>query len=572
MRYLVLFALCLPVFAQPKGRVFVISLDGLGHQAFTQDPAASELRTLRALAASGVQGPLQAAFPSLTAPGHAALFTGAYGNVNGITANDIPTGLDQRVNGFRAEQLRSEMFWLKAARAGVKVVAANPTQGYPCNEFNSGPGVALFNGYQTAETAPAKLLRGKDVQWLDAAPLGFVPPKKSRRPMRYFEYSSGRVRFTGVVFARGPGYDTVRMTAYSGKRYVDAELHEAETTPPGHGTKARPLARYFSEALPVADITAVHFRLFELGGDGQSFLLMQSQGKEISLCVDGDAQAAKFKEKLIASAGAFVGNGAGNWYRTDALGKRHTDGLAERRLLETFELHARQTMRHTRALDAEFSPRLLIDYLSTADDMQHAWWGLAAGGDAFLDRYRRWGFQIVDWRIGELKQMLRPGDSIVAVSDHGMGAVSKELRVNSLLRELGYRDRVAAQDHFLITEPRNNRALLEEVRGKLALFRDNGAAVFGEWFWPDQAGAKFGIGGLAGGHLYFDLAPGYKAVSDEKKGPITVLAEPHGEHGPLPTRPELLALFVANGPRVKERALPLRSVDVASVLLFILGE
>ncbi len=572
MRYLVLLALCLPMFAQSKGRVFVISLDGLGYQAFTEDPAASELHTLRALAASGVQGPLQAAFPSLTAPGHAALFTGVYGNVNGITANDIPVGLEQRVNGFRAEQLRAEMFWLKAARAGVKVLAVNPTQGYPCNKFNSGPGIALYNGYQTAETAPAKLLRGRDVQWLEAAPLGFVPPKKSRRPMRYFEYVSGRVRFTGVVFARRLNYDTVRITAYGGKRYVDAELHEAETAPPGHGAKARPLARYFSEALPVADITAVHFRLFKMGENGQDFLLLQSQGKEISLCVDGDTQAVKFKEKLIASAGAFAGNGAGNWYRTDELGKRRTDGLAERRLLETLELHARQTMRHTRALDAEFSPRLLVDYLSTADDMLHAWWGLAAAGDSFLERYRRWGFQIVDWRIGELKQMMRPGDSIVVVSDHGMGAVNKELRVNSLLRELGYRDRVAAQDHFLITEPRGNLALLEEVRGKLALFRDNGTSVFGDWLRPNEAGAKFGIGGAAGGDLYFDLAPGYKAVNDETKGAVTALAEPKGEHGPLPTRPEILALFIANGPRVGQHPLPVRSVDVVSVLLFILGE
>lgn len=572
MRYLVLFALCLPMFAQPKGRVFVISLDGLGYQAFTQDPAAAEMKTLHGLASKGVQGPLQAAFPTLTAPGHAALFTGVYGNVNGITANDIPAGFEQRLNGYRAEQLRSEMFWLRAARNGTKVLAMNPTQGYPCNGLNSGQNIALFNGYQTAETTHGKLLHGKDVQWLEMPPIGFVPPGKSGRPMRYFEYTSGRVRFTGVIYARSQHYDTVRMTAYGGKRYVDADLHEAENTPVGRGNKVRILARYFSEALPVADVTAVHFRLFALSEDGREFLLMQSQGKEISLCVDDQQQAAKLKAKLIASAGAFVGNGAGDWYRNDLLGKRYTDGLAERRFLETLELHARQTMRHTRALEAEFSPELLVDYLSTVDEMQHLWAGLAAAGDKFLDRYRRWGFQIVDWRIAGLKQMMREGDSMVVVSDHGMGVVSKELRVNALLRGLGYRDQVVAQDHFLITQPRGNRALLDEVKTKLASFRDNGAPVFGEWFWPDEAAEKYGIGGDAGGDLYFDLLPEYKAVSDEKKGVVTVLPEPKGEHGPLPSRPELMALFVAYGPKVGQHPLPLRSVDVATVLLFILGE
>ena len=572
MRYLVLFALCLPMFAQPKGRVFVISLDGLGYQAFTQDPAAAEMKTLHGLASKGVHGPLQAAFPTLTAPGHAALFTGVYGNVNGITANDIPAGFEQRLNGYRAEQLRSEMFWLRAARNGTKVLAMNPTQGYPCNGLNSGQNIALFNGYQTAETTHGKLLHGKDVQWLEMPPIGFVPPGKSGRPMRYFEYTSGRVRFTGVIYARSQHYDTVRMTAYGGKRYVDADLHEAENTPVGRGNKVRILARYFSEALPVADVTAVHFRLFALSEDGREFLLMQSQGKEISLCVDDQQQAAKLKAKLIASAGAFVGNGAGDWYRNDLLGKRYTDGLAERRFLETLELHARQTMRHTRALEAEFSPELLVDYLSTVDEMQHLWAGLAAAGDKFLDRYRRWGFQIVDWRIAGLTQMMREGDSMVVVSDHGMGVVSKELRVNALLRGLGYRDQVVAQDHFLITQPRGNRALLDEVKTKLASFRDNGAPVFGEWFWPDEAAEKYGIGGDAGGDLYFDLLPEYKAVSDEKKGVVTVLPEPKGEHGPLPSRPELMALFVAYGPKVGQHPLPLRSVDVATVLLFILGE
>ena len=47
------------------------------------------------------------------------------------------------------------------------------------------------------------------------------------------------------------------------------------------------------------------------------------------MCGDGEVQAAKVKQKLIASAGAFGGGGAGNWYRADDLGKRDTDGLAE---------------------------------------------------------------------------------------------------------------------------------------------------------------------------------------------------------------------------------------------------
>ena len=372
MRYAVILALSLPVFAQQKGRVFLLNVDGLG------DPA--KLASL--------------------------------------------SWQELHLNGYTPAQPSAEMFWLKLARAGVKVAAHNQPQSYPCSAQNSGQNIALLNGYQTADVAPASLLRGKDVKWLDAAPVGFVPPRQSRRPMRYFEYTGGRVRFTGVVFAQSRRYDTVRMTAYSGKRYVDAVAREAESTPVGHGDKARPLARYFSEALPVANLTAVHFRLFELSEDGSDFLLLQSRGKEIGLCVDGDLQAARLKEKLLASAGAFVGHGAGTWYATDELGKRRTDGVAERRFLETLELHARQTMRHTRALDAQFSPRLLLDRLSTASEMQQHWPASAQHEDKFLDPYRRWGLQIIDWRIHELQQLMRPEDSLLILTGDKNGTAS----------------------------------------------------------------------------------------------------------------------------------------------------
>ncbi|WP_031495793.1 alkaline phosphatase family protein [Bryobacter aggregatus] len=563
MRLLLLVTLLLPLFAQKQGRVILISLDGMGYQSFTEDPAAAEMTTLREMAETGIYAPMQAAFPSLTAPGHAALFTGVYGNVNGITANDVPVSFEQRKRGFRAEQLLAPMFWIGPAKKGLKVVAHNPTQGYPCNAFNSGQNVVLYNGYQTPEVAPGKLLRAADVKWLDAAPEGFVPPAQSRQPLRYFEYAAGRIRFTGVVFAKSTRYDTIRMTAYGAKRYVDAPWKEAENAPPGHGEKARPLARYFSEALPVGDVTAVHFRLFTLSADGKDFLLIQTAAKEISICADGDHQDDKFKKKLLATAGAFVGNGGGSWYGRGELGQRFTDGLAERRFLETLELHARQTMRHARALMAEYEPRLLVDYLSTTDDMLHQW-----QGNPVTLAYRKWGYQIVDWRIHELQQMLQPEDHFVVASDHGMMAVTRELRVNVLLREMGYADRVAAQDHFLILKKPGNRALLEEVKAKLSAFRDEGKPVFGEWFWPSE---KFGTGGPRGGELYFDLMPGYKAASGTAKRAIEKLDVPKGEHGALPTRPDLQALFIVSGPQVHSRPAMMRSVDVAPFVLRLLG-
>ena len=558
--------------AQPKGRVFLISLDGLGYQAYSEDPAASELKSMKKLAAEGIYAPMQAAFPSQTAPGHASIFTGVYGNINGVTANNVPTGFDQYASGFRAEQLKTETVWVKAARAGVRAVAHNPTQGFPCTTNNVAPNVTLMNGYQTAEVAPQTLLRASNVRWLDAPPEDFAMRPKSRQPARYFSYDSGRIQFVGVVFAKGLRYDSIRMTARSGKRYVDVSLKDAEQEPirlNGGGT--RPLARYFSEALPVANLTAIHFRLFELSADGSQFLLYQSEGKEISVCKDGPTQDARFKQRLIHSAGGFIGNGAGAFYSRGEFGTPNTDGMAERRWLESLELHARQTMRHTRSLLSEYDPRLLVDYLSTPDDMLHAWWGLATQGDRANEAYRRWGYQIIDWRIDQLRQLLKEGDHLLIVSDHGMTSIEHEVRLNRWLKDNGYADRVTTGAYFLRLKDRADKTLLTEVQGKLSALEDNGQKLIPSWYLPAEAAAKFGIGGPSGGDLYFDLSPGYGLAYDAKQPLIVKLPHRVGIHGPLPTRSDLLALFIAYGPELQSRPATMRSVDVAPFVLRLLG-
>ncbi|MFN7545081.1 MAG: alkaline phosphatase family protein [Acidobacteriota bacterium] len=571
LRLLLLKALCFSLLAQQQGRVYLISLDGLGFEAFSEDPAAQELRTMHKLAAEGIYAPMQSAFPSLTAPAHASLFTGVYGDRNGITANQIPLEFDRRVNGFRGEYLRADTFWVKAAASGIRSVAHNPTQGFPCNAHNSGSGVTLINGYQTEELSPQRLLRGEEVEWLPESPARFAPPPASRRPVLYFQYTSGRLQFTGAVFAKGFQYDTIRLSARSGARYVDAPLKSAEMDPPLASHPARPLARYFSQALPIAGIAAVHFRLFELAESGKQFLLYQTEAKPISVCHNGETQNEGFKKRLLQTAGAFIGNGAGRFYEEGRFGPRSTDGIAERRWLETLELHARQTMRHARALLAEFNPRLLIDYLSTADDLLHVWWGSYKQGDRFQEPWRRWGYQIIDWRIHELRQLLGPADHVLIVSDHGMTSARREFRLNTLLRQWGYANRVWAQDSFLRLKDRRDDALLAELRSRLSHLRDGETSVFASWFLPAEARARFGIGGEFGGDLYFDLAPGYYLSSAPKEPVFESYSIPRGVHGPLPTRPDLLALFLAHGPQLQSRPVSMRSVDVAPLILKLLG-
>src|SRR5690606_7220891 len=65
------------------------------------------------------------AFPSVTAPGHASIWTGAYGNVNGVAANSQPIlprpehTLLELESGYSSQTLRAEPIWLAARSEGV---------------------------------------------------------------------------------------------------------------------------------------------------------------------------------------------------------------------------------------------------------------------------------------------------------------------------------------------------------------------------------------------------------------------------------------------------------------------
>jgi hypothetical protein len=566
-------------------RVFLISLDGMGYEALTTDPAASGMRFLRKIQREGIAMPMQAAFPSLTAAGHASLFTGSYGDENGVTANQVAPRprpahrFDERVNGFRAEQLDKENFWLDLGRRGVRTVAHNSTQGFPCNANNSGPGVTVLNGYQTEELAGERLLRGKDVEWLNAAPEEFPAPKKSRKAVLYFRYQAKNHWILGAVFARGRRYDSVRM-AVAGENFVDIAAHRHEDEPFVAAAKPRPLARFYSDALALSASSGAYFRLFELAESGRDFMMHQTAAKEISLCHGGASQDASAKRKLWTKAGAFVGNGATGLYERGELGPVLSDGQAERRLLESLELHARQTMRFTRALEQAYEPRLLVDYLSTPDDMLHMWWGWAAKGERFLDSYRAWGYQIIDWRVSELARLGSPNDHLIVVSDHGMTAMTHELRVNALLKRWGYRDRVVASYYGLFTNTRDwkdgfvdaaaERRLLEELRARLETFEFQGKKIFREFYWPEDIAAKYGVGGDRGARLYFDLVPGWSGAYTDAEPAALELPHPRGEHGPLPTRTDLMAIYLHYGPKLNSRPATLRTKDIAGIVKKIL--
>lgn len=424
----------------PTGRVILISLDGMGTRLFLDDPVAGQLHALAALRARGVMAAgLLSHMPSTTANAHAALWTGAWGDVNGITSNEMPLApraeheATARVSGYQSDGLRAEPLWVAAARQGVLAAAQQASQIYPLAQRTTG-GVlprppVLLHGYQAPVVAPARWLRANDLTHQPCSPdddLGAVT---------CLSWSAGPVRFRASLAATPHRTTTLRIRVAGTRRSVSVPLVPTEHEPP-HG---RDLARHFSDGLlvDVAGVAPVmaYFRLFEASADGRSIVLFQSALQETVLYT-GRPATREETIAFLAEAGGFVGNGRSEPWESDGVSGRPLskggDGSRERRYLETLELGIRQTIRQARTLWQRHHPRLLVGYVSMPDELDHAWLGLAQRDERYAP-LRRWGYQLVDRAVETYVGLMSAHDHVVVVSDHGMSPVTHEVRVNLAL-------------------------------------------------------------------------------------------------------------------------------------------
>ena len=575
-------------FAAAAGRVFLVSLDGLGYEAFHEDPAGRELTAVHKLAAEGVEARgMTPHFPSTTANGHAAIWTGMWGDSNGIASNSLPalpradhTFLD-RINGYRSDALRSQPLWVTAAQQGVRTVGQQVTQAYPFTKLNTAPGAVVLNGYQTRLLAEHMLLRRADVK-------PEACQKASPRDAQCYTWTAGPVKLHGTLMRGGQPRFVIR--AESGKSAVEAAAAPLETDPP----RSRGLARHFSTGLHLARVAdagpaTLYFRLFEV--TASDFLLYQSPIHELGVYPAGD-----LRDRLIREAGGFIGNGL---KAVKALGTplhKGGDGTAERRQLEIVELVVKQFISHAEWLVRNVDPRLFIGYIPYPDEVEHSWKGLARQHPQY-DAFRIWGYAAANRYVAAVSALQRPEDRIVLVSDHGMAPVFKEVRVNAAFQQAGLlsatakgavdpsRTRVMDIRNCLLVNttdwkdglvpPKDKARVIQQAAGVLERLRDpeTGKRVITRIYTSPADAARFGYGGSSGADACFDYAPGYGG-SDVLGTELIVKRDPAtGAHGFAPTRADMEAVFLAAGAGIKpESRMPkLRAIDVAPFVLKSLG-
>ncbi|HZI19412.1 MAG TPA: alkaline phosphatase family protein [Pyrinomonadaceae bacterium] len=598
-------------------RVVIVSWDGAADWVLDRLLAEDKLPHLARLVRRGVRAEWSTPnFPSKTAPGHAAVWTGAFGDVSGVVANSVPrlpreshTLLESR-SGYSSEALLAEPIYVTAAKAGRRVVALSGTQVFPFGPHLAALRAAgvpaerfvAFSGFES-QIERERVWGAKDLRpatgWAGA-------PRHDGDAggPRELTLTIGETALSLFVFddpadpVRGLDTVLVRRGAKADAAAPSFRLKPAEAS--------RDLAHYSPPVrVTKGELFAnLYLRLFELAPDGSRLALYQRAANAVPGTV-----SRREAEQYLEAYGGFHGDPF--WgYADGRLGPplwEGGDGTAERRALELVRLDTEFLKRGTRYAFRRWSPELLTHYTPNSDSAGHIWVGILDPASPAHDpalAARLWPFyeevfRIQDEWLGEIVRLAGPGAVVCLVSDHGMEGVNKFISVDAVLGragllgvdaegrvELARTKATGGSDFFVrlngtewkggIVPPSEREEVLRRAAESLLALVDpeTGRHVITKVFRPEET-AGLGIGGPAGGDLYFDTAPGYMPSSRY----VADIFSPgrrgagNGEHGFYPHRAKMKAVFFMAGPGVRRNVIipGVRQIDIAPTLSRLLG-
>ena len=567
------------VHGQPAPKAIILAWDGAVPSFIHQLLRRGKLPNLAKLIDGGAfADDVLPVFPSKTAPGFAALWTGAPPRSTGISGNRVPrtpqsqSTVTESSAAFNSNLLRAEPLWASADRVGLKVFVAH----VPLGGDKSEHGIHL-QGYGGLVGSDG-VVNGQNSKPRPATGWENLPP--TREPPLEISFTIGAAQFFGLLIDDPndpqPGYDTLVVTTNRNGRDVKARLKAGA-----------PKAKMTTLWSGVVDIkrtdnqtTGAYLRLFDLRRDGADFLLYFTRPSR-----DTTSPVERASE-IRAAAGVFVGNGASDLYAQGAFGPTILSGgtgTAEGRYLETVSFVQHQLM-ETSHWALRHSPwNLLFAYTPFPDEAEHLWRGyldptLPGYRQDIADRLRPF-LEEVYVRCDEFLGLFlanRPSNTIIAlVSDHGMEGTTKLVAINRVLQQhdllvMDGQGRVdlgktkafypTINNGYLlinstnrkngIVTPEERSEILRRIREALFSLRDAERPVITDIIDSQTSGAALGIGGESGGDIYLDILPGYDFDGGLGPGPLIAAREPHGNHGFNPWRSSMRTIMVLNGPGI----------------------
>lgn len=529
-------------------------------------------------------------WPSKTAVGHAAIFTGTWMNSNGISNNSVGLtpradhDLSESISGFNGTALRAEPIWVTAALAGRKVVACSAATSFPCDPFveqiqKGGGNVKNFMEFSGFETtwSPGKMYRDG------------TKPITSEIAGRSFAIRAFDDPKDPTV-----GYDSVGITPAGGKEEVlkaKAENMEAQG--------------WSSPYLVEKDGSAAnaYFRLWSLKPTGE----MELYQRKVS-AIFGTEKPETIKAYVEAYGGFHDDEFSA--YEGGLFGKPIYEGgagSAENRVLEIVKQDCDFLKRSFAYAWKTWKPEVLFHYTPMSDSAGHTWMGAidpdTANDPALREKlfaiYKK-VLQLQDGWLGFIMDTVDKNTVVSLMSDHGMAGSRKTLYVNKILEDAGLcvRDSKNAidwtkskaavpawSDFFVVVNTTDRKGgivpiderdtVVAQIKEALLNARDSGGKLVVTGVFRPEDAMGMGIGGPTGGDVYFEIPAGFYPSNRSSKELVVDIKSPigNGVHGFMPYRRRMSAIFYAAGPGLpKGVQLPvMRHIDIMPTLCKAVG-
>ncbi len=589
-------------------RVILFSWDGAAHWTMVEVLERTDLPNLQRLVDEGVWADgMVSSFPTKTAAAHAMLWTGRYGHQSGITSNSLllePAAEHTRLetqSGYFSYGLKTEPLWVTTARAGLTTYVLHATQSYPYEVAARGLRAGSFdhlrmlNAYTPISRSPSVF---SERTHPPAAASGWSAPQAQWPGAREISLQLDEDPWWGLLFDDPDdpviGFDTLGLVTSKA-----SEAFEVVLKPGLDAAPSKPLGLTHEGGTLYSTL-----RLFELGATDANYLLFLSGAKVLG------ASTPLFPGAADLATEVYAGNGAGWAYGGGAFGAtipQGGDGTAEDRFLKTLADLVGQLRHQGRRILDRRDYSLVILYSPVLDDATHAWAGYLdpamPGHDPVLAE-ALWPKLEAAYRLHEtlLQDVLEAAErdraNVLLVSDHGMAGTNRLLNLNIAFERAGLLTRTAdgAIDlgrtralHLPLSDisvavnttdraegivlPAERQAVLDELRDVLLHLRDPETGeqlVTG--IYESATTGPLQPGGVTTGDLFLDLAPGYYPSDRLDRDQLVTVIPPIGNHIFLPTRRDMLAIFLAWGPDIPpaRRWPQVRSIDVAPTVLELL--
>lgn len=599
-----------PPYAGPK--LVIISWDGAPTFVVERMLAEGKLPNVARLVKDGVSAEsVIPSFPSKTAAGHAAIFTGAWGDVNGITNNSVPrtpvsdfTILETR-SGFDSNSLTAEPVYITLAKAGWKVAALSATQAYPpephieaLTKAGARDRYVQFSGFES-QLAAAQMI-GADK--FDTAPVTWPRAPAITGVSRSFSFKVAETTFFAMAYD-SPDDPTVGLDTVTIRRGGLDQVADQITIKPHEAMDSASLwSRHVR--IRAGDRQAnTSFRLFELANDGSKMALYTRKASALP-----GASTPEQLEEYLDNYPGFHDDAFGP-YQRGLFGKPRFeggDGIAERRLLEVVQSDCDYLTAGFKFALKRYQPDAVFHYTPMSDSAGHTWMGYLdpdlPGGNPVLQKALWACYESVfikqDAWLGAILDSV-PADTVVAlVSDHGMQGVNGYANINAILAQAGLlafddqgrldlaKTQVCAPpwaDFGLVVNTSDRKGGIVPVEQRASTLQkaaatlldardDEGRAIVTAVLDASQLRA-LGIGGAAGADAFLDFRAGLYPSTRRSAKLLDPMPSPDGVHGFLPYRSKMHTVFFARGQGLARgvKVPTIRQVDIIPTLCAAFG-